>query len=210
MLYQQLQKRARETAEKAPEEVLLKMQEATRELVQQNITENSLKEGNEAPEFSLPNKDGKTISSQDLKQPLIISFYRGSWCPFCNLEMAAWEKIYPEVKKAGAELIAISPNTELKVKEMQKKHNVEFELLSDLGNTVAKQFGLVFTLPEMLRPVYKDFGINIPEDNGDNTYEIPIPATYIIKDGKVAYAYVEVNHKIRAEPSEVLEALNDL
>lgn len=210
MLKEQLEGYSNATASKAPKEVMETMKAAMQKLLSANIAEKSLKKGDKAPEFSLPNLDGKTISSNSFKGPLIINFNRGSWCPFCNLEVAAWQKIYSKVKQAGVDLVSISPNIPYKHAEMKAKNGLEFELLSDVGNKLAKQFGLVFTLPPELKTIYEQFGINIPLYNGDDSYELPIPATYVIKDGVIIYSFVNPDYTKRAEPEEVLEAISKL
>ncbi len=212
-LKKQLEQLSKDTVSQVPEEVLEIMKKAAEELLSSGIAEKSLGVGDQAPEFTLPGIKGQQISSKALlgKGPLIVSFVRGSWCPYCNLEVRAWQMAYSQVKDAGAELITISPNTPGKFAQMESEHGVEFELLSDIGNKVAREYGLVFTLPEELRPIYEQFGINIPEDNGDESYELPMPATYVINtDGKIVYSFVDADYTKRAEPSEVLAAVKKL
>lgn len=212
MLKEQIEELRNGMMSKAPEEVLTVMQGASQKLIESGIAEKSLKKGDKAPEFSLPNVNNENVSSSELisKGPLIINFYRGGWCPFCSLEIVEWQRLYPKIQKAGAEFVSISPNILSKSAQTKSKYRLSFNILSDLGNKVAKKFGLVFALPRELRSIYKEFGINIPEDNGDDTFEIPIPATYIIKDGIIAYSFVDADYTKRAEPSEVLEVLKNL
>lgn len=212
MLKEKLEKFSRDMASKAPEDVIRVMKQAAQELLKSKIAEKSLKNGDRAPEFSLPNLNGQLISSNELlsKKPLIVNFYRGGWCPYCTLEISEWQKIYPKILEAGADIVSISPNVPKKLSETKTNHSVEFELLSDVGNNVARSFGLVFTLPEELRPIYKQFGINLPEDNGDESYELPIPATYVIKEGIIVYSFVDADYTKRAEPAEVLKMLSSL
>ncbi len=116
-----------------------------------------------------------------------------------------------EIEASGAQLIAIAPQLPDKTVDTAEKLQLEFEVLSDVGNVVSRQFGLVFTLPESLRPVYASIGIDIPSFNGDSTFELPIPATYVIKqNGEIAFAFVDVDHTQRMEPADIVKILNDL
>ena len=136
-----------------------------------------------------------------------MSFYRGGWCPFCNLELWALQKILPEIERLGASLVAVSPELPDASLNTLEKHRLQFQVLSDRGNQVARQFGLVFTLPQELRPVYEQFGIDIPPHNGDQSFELPLPATYVIaSDGTIRYAFVNSDYTQRAEPSDIIAA----
>ena len=174
--------------------------------MEDGIGRKSLKNGDKAPYFELQNAKNKMFSYHG-KGTLIINFIRGSWCPYCNIEISVWNEVYKEIKSKGAEMVMITPNTSSKVSEMHAKYDLSFEMLSDQGNKVGKQFGLVFTLPAMLRPIYEKFGINISSDNGDESYELPIPATYVVKDGVIVYSFVDPDYTKRAEPREVLKVI---
>lgn len=187
------------------------MSQATRNLADSGITDNSLKVGNKVPNFILPNALGVPVELQKLLQSgsVIISFYRGQWCPYCNLELRAFQEYLPEIQSLGASLVAISPQTPDNSLSTVEKNELTFEVLSDVGNQVARQFGLVFTLPEELRPIYQEFGIDVPAHNGDTTFDLPISATYIIaSDGTVIYAFVDPDYTKRLEPKLVVEALH--
>jgi len=193
-----------------PKETMDIFMKATEKLVSTGIAERSLKKGDRIPMFSLSNIEGNEIFIKDLldKGPVVISFFRGSWCPYCNLEFAALQKIYPEIKELGASLVSISPSVSSESKKLITKHSLSFDLLSDKQNKVAKEFGLVFVLDSTLRPLYEKFGIDIPKENGDESYELPIPATYVIdKKGNIVFSYVNADYTTRAEPSEILEVL---
>lgn len=196
-----------------PDEVKSKMAQALTELQASDIADNSLKAGDRVPNFSLPNAVGQTVGIQDLLQtgPVVISFYRGSWCPYCNLELKALQQALPEIETQGANLVAISPQTPDSSLSTAEKHDLSFEVLSDVGNQVAKEFGLVFTLPAYLRPIYENFGIDLPAHNGDETFELPVPATYVVRtDGAIAQAYVNVDYTQRQDPAEIVAGLKDL
>jgi peroxiredoxin len=117
----------------------------------------------------------------------------------------------PRIKECGASLVAVSPQTPDNSVSTAEKMRLTFEVLSDVGNRVARQFGLVFVLPEELRPIYAGFGIDIPAANGDDTFELPIPATYVIDhDRKIRMAFVDADYTQRVDPEIVLSALKQL
>ncbi|MEQ8998415.1 MAG: peroxiredoxin-like family protein [Coleofasciculus sp. B1-GNL1-01] len=195
---------------KMPEETKAVMDQAMEDLVNSGVADQSLKVGDKAPNFRLPNAVGKTVELQDLlsRNPVVISFYRGGWCPYCNLELRTLQQSLPEIKELGATLVAISPQTPDNSLSTVEKNDLEFEVLSDVGNQVAKDFGLVFVLPKELRPIYQDFGIDLPAHNGEDTFELPIPATYVIaQDGTIIHAFVEVDYTKRLDPKEIIAAL---
>ncbi len=117
----------------------------------------------------------------------------------------------PEITKRGASLLVLSPMVAEGTKAMVEKHTLGMQVLSDPGNAVARKFGIVFALPESLRPIYKQFGIDVPKANGDDTFELPIPATYVIdRKGKITFSHVNLDHRTRAEPRDILAALDKL
>lgn len=194
------------------EEVQLKMQNAIEEL-EASDEGNGLKQGGKAPNFNLPNAAGQMVELyEQLKQgPVVLTFYRGNWCPYCNMELRAYQEIIGEIHGQGAELIAISPQTPDQSLSIQEKHNLEYLVLSDESNVVAKQFNLVYQLPEYLIALYKEIGLNVDEYNGDETWTLPVSATYIIQtDGTIAFEYTKSDYKDRIEPSNVLEKLKKI
>jgi len=196
-----------------PKEALAVILQKTEELVVSRLSDQSLKTGDTAPPFSLPDDKGVIQKSETLLSggPLIISFYRGGWCPYCNLELRALQRIWPEIRNCGASLVAIAPERPEKVQESVESKALEFPVLSDRGNSVAKEFGLVFSLDEALRPIYGAFGFDIPGDNGDESYELPMPATYIVGvDGRIIWSFVDEDYTKRAEPEDILNVLKSL
>ncbi|OJJ15351.1 alkyl hydroperoxide reductase [marine bacterium AO1-C] len=186
------------------------MANATQALIDANIEAQALKVGDTIPEFSLPNVKGASVDSSELlKQgPLVISFYRGGWCPYCNMELRALQQLLPEFEQAGAQLVAISPQTPDNSLNTQEKNELAFEVLSDVGNQITRKFGLVFTMPIDLQNLYSDFGLDVAKHNGDSTFELPMPATYVVdKNGVIQYAFVPADYTKRAEPSDVLAAV---
>ena len=133
----------------------------------------------------MPNANGKTVRLDDLLQhgPVVVAFYRGGWCPYCNLELRALQKTLPEIEKHGAQLVAISPQTPDSSLSTQQKDELQFQVLSDKHNAVARQFGLVFTLPEEIRTIYKGFGHDLAARNGDDSFELTVPGDLCDRPG---------------------------
>jgi peroxiredoxin len=185
----------------------------TEQLVQAGIGSTAPKIGEAAPDFRLPDQLGREVNSQGLRAegPLVISFYRGNWCPYCNLEMRALQQNLPQIEEAGARLVAISPQLPDESMSMAEKHELAFPVLSDVGNRIARQYGLLFTVSEKLRPMYARFGIDLPKSNGDDSFELPVPGTFVLdRDGIVRDAFVDPDYKKRMEPERILEALATL
>jgi len=213
LLKDEIQKMQEAMLPQIPGDVLKLILGKTEELVNSGIAERTLTEGDEIPQINLPNAVGKTIDVNSLLKegPLVINFYRGAWCPYCNLELNALQKALPEIKSLDAQLIAISPNTPDNSISSIEKHGLEFEVLTDAGNNIAKEFRLVFNLAEELRPIYQQFNFDIPKYNGDESWELPIPATYIVNtDGKIAHAFVNADYTQRMEPTEIINKLKEL
>lgn len=199
--------------QKVPSEVVETMSKATADLASSGIVDSSLRVGQKAPDFELPDATGQRVKLSALwaKGPVVLNFYRGEWCPYCNLEIRALQVLLPQFQELGAQIVAISPELPDSSLTMTEKHELSFPVLSDVGNTVAREYGLVFALGESLRPLYKGFGIDIPQHNGDETYELPVPATYVVDStGTIRYAYAQADYTLRAEPAEVLAAVKAL
>lgn len=198
---------------KAPQDAQATMAAATEALEATGIANRALTVNDKAPDFELPDATGKSVRlSELLKQgPVVINFYRGEWCPYCNLELRAFQNLLPEFKQANATLVAISPELPDHSLSVTEKHSLEFAVLSDVGNKVSRQYGLVFTLDASLQPLYKGFGIDIPTSNGDDSYELPLPATYVIdQSGRIRYGFAEADYTQRAEPQDALAVVNEL
>ncbi len=200
-------------AEQVSADILTIMDQATLNLRSTGIENNALKTNDLAPEFSLNNHNNLSKSLNEyLKESIIIlSFYRGGWCPYCNMELHALQEHLPEIEKLGARLVAISPEVPDHSLSTHEKNELVFDILYDQGNTVAKEYGLVFKLPDVLRPIYDKFGLDIPDHNGDDTFELPMPATYIInQQGKIIYHFVNSDYTRRAEPSDLIEIIKKI
>jgi peroxiredoxin len=196
-----------------PEATLSTMLAATQALVDTGQAAKALNVGEACPDFELNNAHGKNVSlGEQLKNgPRVISFYRGAWCPYCNLEIRALKEALPAFRQHGADLIAISPQIPDKSLSQTEELKLEFEVLSDTDNQLARQFGLVFTLPESIREIYDAFEIDVADHNGNDKFELPIPATYIVdKDKVIRYAFVDADYTQRLEPLTIIEELQKL
>jgi len=184
---------------------------AVAELKQKRFAANILSVGARTPEFQLQDQDGKNISSSDLrgKGQLVLCFIRGRWCPFCVGQMEAMNLIPPEIEQAGATLAAISPQTVRQAFFMRNQHKLRFPLLSDGGNQVARQFGLTYRIRDEQKAIYQRAFVNLPFVNGDESWELPIPATYVInRDGSVLYVSTNEDYTERPEPAEIVRLLD--
>ena len=175
------------------------------------IARTMLKVGNRAPEFMLRNAKEEIVDIGALRKkgPVIVTFYRGGWCPYCNLELKAFQEIQPEIKAAGASLVAISPEKPDDTLSTAEKNALAFEVLSDVGQKVGRAFGLVYQFTEELRSAYRGFGRDIPAHNGTpGEWALPVSTTYVIdRNGTIIYAYTDVDYRDRADPRDVLEFL---
>lgn len=173
----------------------------------QGLLEQALGVGDAAPMFELPDASSQMVSLADVLKsgPAVVSFYRGSWCPFCNLELRAMQQELANAEAANVTLVAISPNLPDTSLEFVNEIEVTFPVLSDVDNVVAKQFNLVFELEAGLIEMWREQGRDIAKLNGSDKWELPVPATYVIdQSGVIQYAFVDLNHRARAEPSEVV------
>lgn len=180
-------------------------------ILDSNIGENALRVGNAAKPFTLPNATGGQTNLSDLTSagPVVLSFYRGGWCPYCNMEFKALNDIVPQIKELGAQLVGISPELPDQSMSTKEKHSLQFEVLSDVGNQVAKDYGIVMNVPERFRPYYLQWGLDVPKVNGDDSWELPIPATFIIDNqGTIRDRYINKDYRQRMEPEDIIKALS--
>ena len=190
-----------------PKDVLETITSANKKIIGSRLEKNALKAGQDMPVFQLNNHLNRPVPSFALlgKGHLIISFYRGSWCPYCNVELHALQEYQEKFNALGAKLIAITPELPDGTLTSIEKHKITFEVLSDIDNEVAKKFGLVFTLPGELKDIYRSFGFDLEKSNGNDKWQLPIPATYIVNsDGVIVYAFVNTDYTKRLEPETIL------
>lgn len=198
---------------KRPKETIALMEKADLQLAATDILQKALKAGDKAPDFTLFDAMRRKVSLSDtLEQgPVILVFYRGGWCPYCNLELRSYQRYLPEICKAGAQLIAISPQSPDTSLSTQEKNALVFPVLSDTENEVAEAFGIVFDLPDYLTKVYASFSIDLLEINDADRWALPLPATYVIgQDSTILKSFVETDYRIRMEPTEALAVITNL
>lgn len=196
-----------------PANILNLMDVTTEKLIAEQLSKHALKVGDKFPAFELPDSKGKQISSTELlaQGPLVLSFYRGGWCPYCNLELRALNNMQQAFADQNAQLIAVSPQLPDESLSTQQQNELAYTVLSDVSNSLSKKCGLVFTLDERLIPVYDQLGLNILKANGDDSYELPLPATYVIdSQGVIQFAFAHEDYTLRAEPLDVLNAVKAL
>ena len=186
--------------------------QAVVELKQRHLAANILPVGAKTPSFELQDHDGKLVSSSSLlaKGRLVICFIRGRWCPFCVGQMEAMNLVLKQIAQAGTTFVAISPQTVKQSFFMHDQHKLRFPLLSDPGNKVARQFGLTYRVPTLQEAIYRRAFVNLPLANGDDSWELPIPATYILdRDGTILYASANEDYTDRPEPSDLVAVLQN-
>ncbi len=193
-----------------PYSVIETMHRATAELIASGAPARALKAGDKAPAFTLNDPEGKPVSSADLLAagPLVVSFYRGVWCPYCNMELQALQAALPAFQALGASLIAISPQNTVNSRKSVRQNGLGFPILSDPRNDVAAAFGLRFALPDYLVELYQTLKNDLPAFNGDPSWTLPMPGRYVIgQDGTILYAEVNPDYTRRPEPEDMLPAL---
>jgi peroxiredoxin len=196
-----------------PKDVLETITSANKKIIGSRLEKGALRAGQDMPVFQLNNHLNKPVASYELlgKGPLIISFYRGSWCPYCNMELNALRKYHEKFTALGAELIAVTPELPEGTLNSIEKHKLGFQVLTDIDNRLAGKFGLVFTLPEELKDIYRSFGFDLEKANGSDKWQLPIPATYIVNpDGIIEYAFVDADYTKRLEPDTILAQLKKM
>lgn len=200
-------------AEQLPKDILNSLAEASQRFVEGCKDQQSVTVGMRAPLFTLPDSHGEPVALADVlkKGPVVLSFFRGMWCPFCSLELIALQKALPNITALGATLLAVSPQTVEYSQETTRKHSLGFCVISDRRNAVAKKYKLMFTLPKVIRSVYGQLGADLSKFNGDDTYGLPIAATYVIdRNGMIRASFVNADYTQRMDPEDILAALRML
>jgi peroxiredoxin len=186
------------------------MHRATAELIESGAAQRAKKAGDVAPSFSLKDAEGNVVNSADLlkRGPLVLSFYRGVWCPYCNIELQALEAVKPEFERYGASLIAISPQTAPNSRKSVRQNKLSFPILSDVKGKVGAAFGLRFNLPDYLVELYKQLKNDLPNFNDDPGWTLPMPARYVVgRDGVILYSEVNPDYTRRPEPQDMIPVL---
>ncbi len=197
----------------APESAQRIMERSTEDLRNSGILEETIKVGQSLPRFTLNNQDGTQVDSTDLLQqgPLVITVFRGVWCPYCNIELESLNEVLPEITSQGANFVAIAPQLEKSAQKNKRSKHLDFDILIDKANSYSEQLGLVFSLPEDLREIYSSFGIVLPDHNGDDSWTLPMPARLVVdQDGTIVYADINPDYTERPEPADVIAVLKEL
>jgi peroxiredoxin len=208
-LQDQLDEITANTRELVQAERLAVSERAAEELFATGIEEKILPVGALVPELALRDSTGRLVRSQDMLAlgPLVVKFFRGRWCPYCATELEAWRDLYGQIREHGALMVAISPQTERQNDFMAGQHGLPFPVLSDPGCALAEQFGLVYTVPAYLRDYYSSIMVNLPFVNGDPSWRLPLPATYVLTPaGRIVFAEAHADFRVRPEPEEALGA----
>lgn len=210
-LAQQLEELTTKLRSMVPAERLATIERAAEELQASGLAALALKAGEKAPQFELPDGEGMVSRSRELLHhgPLVTVFYRGRWCAYCNAQLAALQHVHAQIASAGASLVAISPQTQKHSYMTRDMHRLRFPVLSDSGNAVARQFGLVYRLSPEMQKLYESIMTKLPGYNGDQSWELPLAATYVIQpDESISYARIDADWRRRAEPGEILAGLS--
>ena len=201
-----------QSAANLPEEMRNLFAQGIEDVGASGVLDGARKVGDPAPNFTLPGATGDEVALADLldEGPVVLIFYRGGWCPYCNIQLQALQRLLPEFEAAGASLVAISPELPDHTLDTAQKEELTFEVLSDVGNEAARKYGVVYPLPDYLVQVFRA-GLDLAARHGDDKWELPLAATYVIDtDGTITYAFVDKDYRKRAEPAEVLEAVKAL
>ncbi|MFD8806432.1 peroxiredoxin-like family protein [Streptomyces sp. NPDC059597] len=196
-----------------PAEIREIMRRAGQELADSGRADSALSVGAQAPRFSLPTATGQTLALDALLTdgPVVLTFYRGAWCPYCNIALRSLQQHHEAVTARGARLVAVSPQIPDESLTLTEKHGLDFEVLSDIGSDTAKQYGLAFDLPDDLAAVYDKLGFDLQRVNDGHPRTLPLPATFVIdRDGAIRWAFVNTDYTTRAEPADILAALDAL
>ena len=210
VLAKQIEQFNNELATQVPQEVLEAFGKSIKDLKTKNIEEKSIKLGAIMPDFSLPNAKNEIIHSKEIlkKGKMIIAFYRGSWCPYCNLELKALQENLSKINDKKVSLVAISPQSPDNSLSIIEKHNLTFEVLTDKDNTFAKQLGIIFELQDFVLPFYNALGINLSSFNKNDDNSLPIPAVFVVNEnGIIIYKFADANYMNRIDIDELLNRL---
>jgi peroxiredoxin len=198
------------SANQMPPEKAKVLEDSIEKLRKDHLAEKALKVGQTMPNFSLPDEHGNDVSLKSLlkKGPVIVTFYRGSWCPYCNAQLNSYQQHLAEFRAHGASLVAITPEKPDLTVLTEEQKKLEFPILTDKANKLAKKFGLAYAVTGELKELYKKFGLDLEKNQGTPEWSLPVPATYIVSPkGKIIFAFVDVDFRHRADPQDLIKAL---
>ncbi|MDF3128161.1 peroxiredoxin-like family protein [Kiritimatiellaeota bacterium B1221] len=208
----QLDERKQSFSAKAPDDIKKIYAEGIESVEKDGVVKAAKQVGEPAPDFTLKNAMGEDIRLEEVLKdgPVILTWYRGGWCPYCNLTLNALQKELPAFQAEGATLLALTPELPDNSISTAEKAELEFVVLSDLNNQVARKYGIVFELTPEVASIYEN-KFSLSTTNGNNSNELPLAATYVIQpDGKIVYAFLDSDYRNRAEPKEILKALKSI
>jgi peroxiredoxin len=213
-LRDQLDEQWQRTAEHSPE-IRTAYEALVRDLAQSGLPTGALKAGDALPPFELPNVEGRLVSAAELvaRGPLVLSFFRGGWCPYCTLELRALQRALPEIERLGATLAAVTPDTGGALAAAKRDNHLGYEVLSDVDQGVGLTFGIIFRVPDAIKALYLRLGIDLGVRHGNSTGEwlLPLPATYVVdRAGVIRHAELDPDFKHRMEPEDIVSALSEL
>lgn len=213
-LSEELKKISLKQSQNSPPEQLAQINQEIENLRLSGMIQNSLQVGDRSPDFALVNAaTGELVQLEQVRQSgaVVLSFFRGAWCPYCSLELVSMEKILPVILSLKATLLSISPEISRRSRSAVREESFSHPVLVDSGNQVARQFGIVHQVGEVLREIHNGFGVSLPLLNGDETYELPVPATFIIdRWGVIVYRFVDPDYTKRIDPVEIITVLRKL
>lgn len=211
-LKDQLKQKSDEAGKRFPPEMLKTMRDAVQTVRDTGIEKSAKQVGDKALDAELTGWNGKTVKLSEMwsEGPVVLMWYRGGWCPYCNLQLRAMQQELKAIEGAGAKLIVLTPELPEKAKETAEANDVSFVALHDKNNATARKYGLVFELPESILPLYRD-QLHLADVNGNDAMELPLSAVYVIDtDGKIRYAFLDADYTQRAEPADVVAAVKQV
>lgn len=204
-LTQKLKEASQKMGAKTPTEMKKIFKRTGKRLEKTGIAQSAINQGEKLPEFKIEGKPFKNFYS---KKPVVLKFYRGHWCPYCQIELKDYQKYKSEIEKAGYQLIVLTPDSKKNIQKFKKKQKVTIDIYQDKDNAIAKKFGIAFKLDKELQPIYIQFGINLTKSQGNANNELPLPGTYVIeKDGSIKYAFIDSDYKKRLDPVDLLDII---
>jgi peroxiredoxin len=210
-LAQQLVAFQQQLGKNLPPDVMGRLSAAIERMIESRPGTAALHSGQPAPDFTLQQYGGGSFTLADALRdgPLVLTFYRGSWCPYCDLQLRAYSKILPALREQGVQFAAVSPQSaDAAVPNAAEHGSLGFPVLVDAGNAVARRFGLVYDVADDMRAVLNGFGLDLTVVNGSPAWEVPVPATFVIgRDRRIRWAHVDADYRRRAEPADILRAV---